>query len=90
MKKLLLTTSAACFALLLCQSAWAGNEYSHPNRGCWTMENMEQMKKQDPGLEVRMAKIESDMQVCIKNNANTLKTQAVVTIPVVFHILWKC
>jgi len=89
MKKLLLTTSTACFAILACQGAFAGNEHSRPNRGCWTMENLELQKKNDPGLEARMEKIESDMLLWQQKNAGLPTTKAVVYIPVVVHVLWN-
>ena len=90
MKNLLLTSVTTCFTLFACQSTFAQNENLSEHQWCGnTPEYMKLQKQQDPGLEARMAKIESDMQVWIRNNANALKTQAVVTIPVVFHILWN-
>lgn len=89
MKKLLLASSTACLTLLAGQSAFAGNEPLLPNRGCWTMENLEIQKQKDPGLEARMEKIESDMLVWQQKNAGLPTTKAVVYIPVVVHVIWK-
>lgn len=87
MKKTLLTSLVSCFAVFACQNMMA-QEAGIPNRGCGTMENLELMKQQDPGLESRMAALEAQTQEYLRNNPPT--TQGVViTIPVVFHIVWE-
>ena len=68
-------------------SAWSQN--SDP-RNCATMEVLQQLQAQDPGLAARMQQIESQTTAYVlskKNQPNTV--QAVITIPVVFHIVYN-
>ncbi len=58
---------------------------THPNR-CGTMEHLAWLKQQDPGLQTRMDKIESDMQEWIKKAPPT--TNSIITIPVVVHVVY--
>lgn len=89
MKKNLLFLATLWFASLPFQSTFAQSEKSspanHPNR-CGTMEHLAWLKQQDPSLQARMDKIESDMQEWIKNAPPT--TNSVITIPVVVHVIY--
>ncbi|MEK6616438.1 MAG: hypothetical protein AABZ32_10055, partial [Bacteroidota bacterium] len=96
MKKKLLTSLVSCIAVFACQNTYAQNapvtigtqnvSPSGYNR-CGTMENLEMLKQQDPGLEARMAAIEEQTQEYIKNNPQ--KTQGVVIkIPTVVHVVY--
>lgn len=60
---------------------------SFAQRTCGTMENLEMRMKQDPGLKLRMQEIENE----IKNFQvkRTSGSRAVVTIPVVFHVVYN-
>lgn len=60
----------------------------HNHRGCGTMDYLEQQKAEDPGLEARMEQIEREIQNWIEANPEH-RNQAVITIPVVFHIVWN-
>ncbi len=60
----------------------------HDHRNCGSMEYLEAQKVADPGLEARMDQIERDIQAWIANNPEQ-RNQAVITIPVVFHIVWR-
>ncbi|MEP7168574.1 MAG: T9SS type A sorting domain-containing protein [Bacteroidota bacterium] len=55
---------------------------------CATMEYLAAQKAADPGLEARMADIEKQTQKWVAENANQ-RTAAVVTIPVVFHVVYN-
>jgi PKD repeat protein len=57
-------------------------------RRCGTMENLEKLKQQDPGLESRMKQLEQQTQEWIKSHPQQ-KTNAVITIPVVIHIVYN-
>lgn len=60
----------------------------HDHRNCGSMEYLEAQKLADPGLEARMEQIERDVQDWIANNPQN-RNQSVVTIPVVFHVVWR-
>lgn len=60
------------------------NNYQH----CATMQMLEEQKLADPGLQARMDAIEQATNEYIKNHGNQ-KQSSVITIPVVFHILWN-
>jgi hypothetical protein len=60
----------------------------HDHRNCGSMDYLEAQKVADPGLEARMDQIERDIQAWIANNPEQ-RNQAVITIPVVFHIVWR-
>lgn len=55
---------------------------------CGTDELWQQMKKEDPSLIERENKINHDMQQWISQHENERNSNTVVTIPVVFHILY--
>lgn len=56
-------------------------------RNCGTMDYLQMQMQQDPGLAQRMQDIETYTQNWIQNNPQGLRT--VVTIPVVFHVIWN-
>lgn len=58
------------------------------NRGCATMEYLEQQKTEDPHLLSRMEQIERDIQQWLDANPQQ-RNQSVITIPVVFHVVWN-
>ena len=58
-------------------------------RNCSTMENLEYRKQQDPGLEQRMAQIETFTQTQIQQMANNRIDGSVITLPVVVHVLYR-
>lgn len=80
MKKNLFTI---CSIILMTGSLTAQNQ-----RTCGTMEYLAAQKQADPGLEQRMSDIERDVQQWITSNPNQ-KLSAVITIPVVFHIVYN-
>ncbi|HKR04841.1 MAG TPA: T9SS type A sorting domain-containing protein [Bacteroidia bacterium] len=55
---------------------------------CGTMEYLAAQKAADPGLEARMAEIEKQAQKWIADHPDQ-KTAAVITIPVVVHVLYN-
>lgn len=78
-KKLLVVS---ILGLIGTTSAWA-----QQTRNCGTMEHLEFQMQNDPGLSQRMAEIET-----FTNNftvANPGSPKAIVTIPVVFHVLYN-
>jgi hypothetical protein len=60
----------------------------HDHRNCGSMEYLEQQKAADPGLESRMQQIRQEVQDWIANNPEQ-RNQAVITIPVAFHVVWR-
>lgn len=83
MKKLLSLLAAVCLFGMSHLSAQTASI-----RNCGTMEYLEQQLKNDPSMSLRMQQIEQQTQnYLIKNNGNT--TASVVTIPVVFHVLYS-
>ncbi|HRH66049.1 MAG TPA: M43 family zinc metalloprotease [Bacteroidia bacterium] len=85
MKKQLL---ALFSAIVLATSSFAGHT---GHRNCGTMENLERMKKEDPGLEARMQQLEQQTAAYIAANKHggQNSTDMVITIPVVFHIVYN-
>ena len=61
--------------------------FAQSHRNCGTMDYLDQQKAQDPGLESRMEQIENQTRQLISQG--TEKTGMVVTIPVVFHVLYN-
>lgn len=74
--------------MLLAVSTFAGVP---GHRNCATMENLDRLKKEDPALESRMQQIEqqSAAYVQARKNAGQNATDMVITIPVVFHIVYS-
>ncbi|MEO8933173.1 MAG: GEVED domain-containing protein [Xanthomarina sp.] len=58
-------------------------------RNCATMDNLEYRKNQDPGLEQRMAQIETYTQNAIQNQEQNRIVGSVITIPVVVHVIYS-
>ncbi len=56
-------------------------------RNCGTMQHLADMETADPTLAARMQQIEQQTQQILSNNAAN-KTAAIVTIPVVFHVVY--
>lgn len=60
---------------------------------CGTMQALELLKLQDPGLESGMQKIENQLQQIIQNKYSSSPyakiTLPVITIPVVFHVVYN-
>ncbi len=80
-RKLSLIAIALIFGMssLMAQSA---------NRGCGTMDYLQQQLKNDPAMNLRMQQIEAQTAAYARLNAAN-KTTMVVTIPVVFHVLYS-
>lgn len=82
MRKNLSSLAVAC---MLTIGALAQNA---PVRNCGTMQYYEDQLKKDPALRLRMEQIEQQTKNYeIQNAAN--RTSAVITIPVVFHVLYS-
>ncbi len=79
MKKVLLILSALLISL--------GTIKAQTDR-CGTMENLARLEAQDPGLAGRMNSIEQQIQSRMANN-KSWRTSGVITIPVVFHVLYS-
>ncbi len=75
-------------ALVLAGSLMYGNLKAQNQRACGTMEYYEAQKLADPELESRMEQIENQIQEYLTLNP-TQRNQAVITIPVVFHIVYN-
>lgn len=75
--------------LLVCLTVLGsvGISFAQNHRNCGTMHYLEQQKAQDPGLELRMEQIENQTRELISQGNE--KTSMVVTIPVVFHVLYN-
>ncbi len=75
--------------LVLCLIVFVtvGNSFAQNHRNCGTMHYLEQQKSQDPGLELRMEQIETQTRQLISQGSE--KSGMVVTIPVVFHVLYN-
>lgn len=82
MKKRLLSFAMA--ALLLCGATVHAQQQYHR---CSTMEYLDAQKLADPTLAARMQLIEQHTQQFIQSNEGTVR--AVVTIPVVFHVVYN-
>ncbi|MBI4929135.1 MAG: T9SS type A sorting domain-containing protein [Bacteroidetes bacterium] len=96
MKKTLLTSLVSCVVMIACQSAFAQSTIIATTLSpsghirCSTMENLEMLKQQDPGLEARMAEMEVETQRIIQQNKKNPTTQSTLyTIPVVFHVVYN-
>ncbi len=82
MKKNLLL--ALGFSALMGTSALA---QSTAGRNCGTMQHLLEMEAADPTLAARMQQIEQQTQQILANSAAN-KTAAIITIPVVFHVVY--
>ena len=73
------------------QSSTDAAEKSDRNRVCHTMGNLDRLLHQDPKMAQRMSVIEKQTQSYVESvKVNpAMKSQMVVTIPVVFHVLYN-
>lgn len=69
-------------------SAVQDNTEVPPRRNCGTIQYMEDMLQQDPAWKVRLDQLEIETQNFEANRASH-KTQAVITIPVVVHVVYR-
>ncbi|MBL0046501.1 MAG: T9SS type A sorting domain-containing protein [Bacteroidetes bacterium] len=70
--------------------AFLSSSAQAPKRSCGTMESLKAEIAKDPSLELRMQQLEQQTQNYILNQGGSAnKTAALVTIPVVVHILYK-
>ena len=83
MKKTLLL--AFSLSAILSSSAMAQGV---AKRNCGTMNHLAAQQAADPALEARMQQIEQQTQQIIASNSSA-KTAAIVTIPVVFHVVYN-
>ncbi|MBL0342363.1 MAG: hypothetical protein IPP71_16525 [Bacteroidetes bacterium] len=74
--------------LLLSGTLLFGKLSAQNQRNCGSMDYLAAQKLADPQLELRMAQLETDVQNWIAANPNQ-RNQAVITIPVVFHIVYN-
>lgn len=64
------------------------DDHQHTQK-CGTMPYLEAMKAADPGLEQRMEELDrATIQWVLKNGGKLKKTNDIVTIPVVFHVVY--
>lgn len=84
MKRSLLAYS---IALSFIFTAAKAQDDAPPHRTCGTMEHYERMKLEDPGFEERRQKIEEQIQQYA--NSTAASQRAVITIPVVFHVVYE-
>jgi hypothetical protein len=66
-----------------------GYSNAQPNRGCGTMQHLEELKAQDIALEQRMSLIESHTQNFVSNEDVARAPGVLYTIPVVVHVLYN-
>lgn len=57
------------------------------SKKCGTMEYLEMQKQKDPSLEMRMQKMEEQIQTWMDNNPSPLQT--VIQIPTVVHVIYQ-
>ena len=72
--------------LLIILTVFLGLTVSAQTEKCGTMKNLAEQKLKDPTLEQRMGEIETFTAEWIKNRS-TQKAQAIITIPVVVHVI---
>ncbi|MBP6531987.1 MAG: fibronectin type III domain-containing protein [Bacteroidia bacterium] len=82
MKNLLAISFGLFFSIL----AYASNP---TQRNCGTMDNLSRLQAEDPGLAARMQQIESATNAYLAVHKNQNTTNTVITIPVVFHIVYN-
>jgi len=79
MKKTLLLVALTAF----------GFSINAQNTKCTTMSNWERVKEKDPNAELRMQQLEIKTQEWIEQNKGQKKSGAVITIPVVVHVVYN-
>ncbi len=85
-KFLLLLLCLGSASILTAQSA--STRFGQHARGCKTQQLSEQRRAEDPTVAPRRASIERQTQSFIASGGN-LEAKATITIPVVFHIVWR-
>lgn len=65
-----------------------GNNVSYSQRTCGAMEVLEEQKKEDPTLEIRMQQIEEATKRFLRNNPYRAVV-GVITIPIVIHVVYE-
>ena len=77
------------YLLLIILAGFSGFRVTAQNsRNCGTMEYLAEQMVNDPDLSSRMEAIEREVDQWISNNDNQ-RVQAVITIPVVFHVVYN-
>ena len=86
-----LLLSAAVTLPAIAQSNSGATEKSERQRVCHTMGNLDRLMHQDPKMAQRMSVIEKQTQSFVTSMRNNpaQRSQMVVTIPVVFHVLYN-
>ena len=86
-----LLLSAAVTLPAIAQSHSGATEQSERQRVCHTMGNLDRLMHQDPKMAQRMSVIEKQTQSFVTSMRNNpaQRSQMVVTIPVVFHVLYN-
>lgn len=56
---------------------------------CGTMQNLEMLKQQDPGLEKRMHEIDNQIENAVLANPANKTSNVIITIPVVVHVVYN-
>lgn len=72
---------------ILLMSAAVG--FAQQQRVCATMEHLEAMLQEDPGMAERMQQIEAFTNSVLTNNTAERAVEGVITIPVVVHVLYN-
>lgn len=88
MKKRLHSLIFAGLALIACQTMSA-QEPAITNRGCASMEYKEREEKANPSIKALRAQIDQQVEQYVANQKVNPTTKAVVTIPIVFHIVYN-
>lgn len=77
-------------SFLLLITTFSNTLYAQQNRQCGTTEYMQRQMAADPSLAQRIAEDEEAIQKYIASNSNNSnKVNAVITIPVVVHVVYK-
>ena len=87
-KKQLIMKNYTLFACVLALALGTNTLAAQEVIRCSTKEHIEYMKQQDPALEKQMANYEEQIQQWIAN-APKQRTNAVITIPVVVHVVYN-
>lgn len=77
--------------MMMAAALFAGsmNVNAQNMRTCATMDVLNAQLTADPTLAKRMDDIEKNIQTWMQNNPNANQAEAVITIPVVFHVIYK-
>jgi len=88
MKKQLHTLMIAGFSLFAGQTVLA-QDGSIPNRGCGATEYQEMEEQAEPSIKITRAQLQEQVNSYIANLKNYPTPQEVITIPVVFHVVYN-